>query len=296
MMQLTVRRREAFTGLLFVAPQVLGFAVFVAGPLAAILVLGLFDWNIVSGTFRFIGLDNYGALLRSEEVARVARVTVAFGLGFVPTTVILGLALAIAVDAKTRISIVLRSFYFLPVVISLAAWTVVWRLVLQSNGPLNGIIEAVAGIDGPRWLRDPTLALVAAIAVQVLKAVGYAMILFLAALQTVPADLKEAARVDGAGDWQTFRRIVWPIIAPFTFMVVILLSISSFRSFALIDLLTDGGPGGATTVMSYYIYEQGLQLFEMGYASALAVVLFVAVLGLTLAQFAVRRRWVDEGE
>ena len=180
----------------------------------------------------------------------------------------------------------LRSAYFLPVVISLAAWTVVWRLVLQSNGPLNGLIEALFGVDGPRWLRDPNLALLSAITVQVLKAVGYAMILFLAALQTVPADVREAARVDGAGEWQAFRRIVWPIIAPFTFMVVVLLSIASFRSFALIDLLTGGGPGGATTVMSYYIYEQGLQLFEMGYASSLAVILFVAVLGLTLTQFA----------
>lgn len=294
-MHLTDRRREALTGLLFVLPQLAGFAVFVAGPLAAIVVLGLFDWNIVSGIFRFTGLDNYRELLSSEEVARVIRVTILFSVGFVPVTVILGLGLAIAVDSRTRISILLRSFYFLPVVISLAAWTVVWRLVLQSNGPLNGVLEALLGIEGPAWLRDPALALVAAITVQVLKAVGYAMILFLAALQTVPPDLREAARVDGAADRQIFRRIVWPIIAPFTFMVVILLSISSFRSFALIDLLTDGGPGGATTVMSFYIYEQGLQLFEMGYASALAVVLFVAVLGLTLGQFALRRRWVDEG-
>ncbi len=295
-MTLTARRREAITGLLFVAPQLAGFAIFVAGPLAAILVLGLFDWNIVSGVFQFAGLGNYQTLLASEEVARVVRITIVFSLGFVPTTVILGLILAVAVDSKTRISVVLRSFYFLPVVISLAAWTVVWRLVLQSNGPLNGLLEAVFGVEGPAWLRDPGLALFSAVAVQVLKASGYAMILFLAALQTVPPDLREAARVDGAGSWATFRRIVWPIIAPFTFMVVILLSIASFRSFALIDLLTAGGPGGGTTVMSYYIYEQGLQLFEMGYASALAVVLFVAVLALTIGQFALRRRWVHEGE
>ena len=295
-MHLTMRQREALTGLVFVAPQLLGFVVFVVGPLAAILVLGLFDWNIVKGTFGFIGLDNYSTLFSSAEVAKVARITIVFGLGFVPTTVILGLALAIAVDSRSRISIVLRSAYFLPVVISLAAWTVVWRLVLQSNGPLNGVIGALSGADGPRWLRDPNLALLAAIAVQVLKSVGYAMILFLAALQTVPQDVREAARVDGAGEWHTFRRIVWPIIAPFTFMVVILLSIASFKSFALIDLLTGGGPGGATTVMSYYIYEQGLHLFEMGYASSLAVVLFVAVLCLTLIQFGIRRRWVDEGE
>jgi multiple sugar transport system permease protein len=122
------------------------------------------------------------------------------------------------------------------------------------------------------------------------------MILFLAALQTVPRDLREASTVDGASDWQTFRSITFPLIAPFTFMVTILLTIASFKSFALIYLLTNGGPGDATTVISFYVYERGLQLFEMGYASAIAVVLFCAVMALTVGQFLLRRRWVYEGD
>ncbi len=148
-------------------------------------------------------------------------------------------------------------------------------MILQSNGPLNGMLRAVFGFEQTSWLLDPTWALISVILVQVLKSTGYAMILFLAALQTVPRDLREASTVDGASDWQTFRSITLPLIAPFTFMVTILLTIASFKSFALIYLLTNGGPGDATTVMSFYVYERGLQLFEMGYASSIAVVLFV---------------------
>lgn len=289
-----MRRRESLTGLLFVAPQLLGYIVFVAGPTAAVFWFSLYDWNIVRGTLQFIGFDNYATLLDSPEVAHVARITVLFGVGFVPLTVIGGLAIALAVNTRSRVALLLRSFYFLPVVISLAAWALVWQLMLQPDGPVNALLKLTLGAPAINWLRDPTIALVSLVVVQILKALGYSMVLFLAALQTVPSDLREAARVDGAGDRSVFRSITLPLIAPFTFMVTILLTISSFKSFALVFLMTGGGPGSSTTVMSYYIYQQGLQLFEMGYASALAVVLFGAVLVLTVFQFAIRRRWVYE--
>jgi multiple sugar transport system permease protein len=292
----SLRRREALTGLLFVAPQVIGFGAFVAGPIVAVLWFSLYDWNIIRGSLDFIGLDNYVRLLETEEVAHVARITLLFGAGFVPLTVIGGLGIAMAVNRRTRLSMMLRSFYFLPVVISLAAWALVWQLMLQPKGPVNGVLEVLFGVPAVSWLRDPTIALVALIAIQILKALGYSMVLFLAALQTVPSDLREAALVDGASDRAAFRSITLPLIAPFTFMVTILLTISSFKSFALIFLMTGGGPGLSTTIISLYIYRQGLQLFEMGYASALAVVLFGAVLLLTVLQFAVRRRWIYEGE
>ncbi len=295
-LHLSLRRREAAAGILFIAPQFLGFGVFVGGPLVAIFFFSFFDWSILSGQLNFIGLANYVRLAESEEVARVARTTIIFGLGFVPLTVGLGLVLALALNRQSRISLLLRSAYFLPLVVSLAAWTVVWRLVLQSNGPFNGVLQALLGIDEIGWLREPSLALVSVIVVQVLKSIGYSMILFLAALQTVPADVREASTVDGASEWQTFRSITLPLIAPFTFMVTILLTIASFKSFALIYLLTTGGPGDATTVISFYVYERGLQLFEMGYASAIAVVLFLTVLALTVGQFVLRRRWVYEGD
>lgn len=291
----TLRRREAVYGLLFVAPQAIGYLVFLLGPIAAIFWFSLFRWNIVWGMFDFIGLDNYRTLVGSSEVEQVAWVTLVFGLVFVPVTVIGGLLIAVAVNRRTRLFLTLRSFYFIPVVIALAAWALVWQLVLQPTGLVNGILVSL-GLDRVEWLRDPTVALLSLILVNAFKVLGFSMVLFLAALQTVPEDLREAGRVDGASERHVFRHITLPLIAPFTFMVTILLTISSFKSFAVNFLLTGGGPGLATTTWTLYIYRQGLQLFEMGYASSLAVVLFLFVLSVTVLQFAARRRWVHEGE
>jgi len=179
--------------------------------------------------------------------------------------------------------------------LALAAWALVWQLVLQPTGLVNGILVSL-GLDRVEWLRNPTVALLSLILVNAFKVLGFSMVLFLAALQTVPEDLREAGRVDGASERHVFRHITLPLIAPFTFMVTILLTISSFKSFAVNFLLTGGGPGLATTTWTLYIYRQGLQLFEMGYASSLAVVLFLFVLSVTVLQFAARRRWVHEGE
>jgi multiple sugar transport system permease protein len=291
---LSLRHQEALLGVAFVAPQVIGFVAFVAGPIVAILYFSLFRWNIIQGALTFVGSANYERLLSSEEVADIARTTVLFGLGFVPATVVGGLAIALAVNTRTRWFLFLRASYFVPVVISLAAWTLVWRMLLAPDGPVNGFLQVLGQSPVP-WLRDGNIALAALVIVQFLKSVGYSMVLFLAALQTVPRDLLDAVRVDGASRWQGFRAITLPLIAPFTLMVTILLTIASFKTFALIQLMTRGGPGHATTVLSYYIYQQGLQLFEMGYASAVAVVLFVAVLTLTVLQLLLRRWWVFEG-
>jgi multiple sugar transport system permease protein len=290
-----LRSQEALLGLAFVGPQLIGFLSLVLGPVLAILYFSVFKWNIIQGTLTFIGGANFERLLNSEEVADIARTTVLFGLGFVPATVVGGLVVALAVNSRSRWFIGLRAAYFVPVVISLAAWTLVWRLLLSPDGPVNGLLQML-GQAPVLWLREPGVALAALVAVQFLKSVGYSMVLFLAALQTVPRDLLDAVRVDGANRWQSFRSITLPLIAPFTLMVTILLTIASFKTFALIQLMTRGGPGHATTVLSYYIYQQGLQLFEMGYASAVAVVLFVAVLTLTVLQLIARRWWVYEGD
>jgi multiple sugar transport system permease protein len=291
----TLRAREAFFGLLFIAPQVIGYLVFLLGPIAAIFWFSLFRWNIVWNIFEFVGLDNYRQMVESPQIEQVAWVTLVFGLFFVPLSVIGGLAIALAVNRYTRIFVVLRSFYFIPVVIALAAWALVWQLVLQPNGLVNGILVTL-GLDRVAWLRDPTIALLSLIMVNVFKVWGFSMVLFLAALQTVPQDLREAARVDGANERDVLRSITLPLIAPFTFMVTILLTINSFKSFATNFLLTQGGPGLSTTTWTLYIYRQGFELFEFGYASSLAVVLFIVVLVITVAQFMARRKWVYEGE
>ncbi len=269
----------------------LGFLAFVLGPIVAVFWFSVHDWHLVKANFDFAGLGNYEAMVDDKVMPTVVRNSIIFAFGYVPLNVLTGLGLALVLNRAIRGLAGFRAIYFLPVVVSLAAWTIVWRLILNREGVLNGFLEMV-GIDGPNWLRDPTLAMVSVIVVQILKNAGLSMVLFLAALQGVPKDLEDAARVDGANSRQVTRYISIPLITPFIFLATVLAVITSLKSFSLIFLTTGGGPGDATTVLAYYIYEVAFSAYQMGYASALAVILFVAIMVLTVAQFSVRKRWV----
>ncbi len=285
-------QRDRASGYGFIGPQLAGFLVFVLGPILAVFWFSLHEWNLVFGTFEFTGLGNYARLTSDPEFGPVALNSVLFAFGYVPLNVVLGLAAAVAVNRAVLGLALFRTMYFAPVVVSIVAWTIVWRFMLQGDGAINGIVQVLTGEPGANWLREPGYALVWVVIVQVLKTAGLSMILFLAALQGIPREYEEAARVDGAGSLGVFLRITLPLITPFVFLVTALSVINSLKTFALIYLLTRGGPGNATTVLAYYIYEQGFQRFEMGYASTLAVILFIVVMGLTALQFAMRKRWV----
>jgi multiple sugar transport system permease protein len=181
--------------------------------------------------------------------------------------------------------------FFSPVVVSLVAWTIVWRFMLQANGGINDLLHS-AGITGPNWLRSGGTAMAAVIVVQVFKNVGLNMVLFLAALQGVPQELYDAARTDGASAWTTFRRITLPLISPTLLLTAIITVVGSLQVFAQIAVLTEGGPGTSTTVLVYYLYQQAFQFHAFGYGATLSVLLFVIVLALTVLQWQLRRRWV----
>ena len=166
-----------------------------------------------------------------------------------------------------------------------------WSFLLQADGGLNGFLSLL-GIQGPNWLRGEFTAMVAVIIVQVFKNVGLNMILFLAALQGVPEEIGEAARIDGASAWRRFRSITLPMISPTVLLVMILTIVGSLEVFAQIAVLTGGGPGNSTTVLVYYLYQQAFRFNDFGYASAIAVLLFLIVLVLTLVQWQTRKRWV----
>jgi len=285
-------RIELTTGLVLILPQAAGFLVFVAVPIIAVFGISLFDWNIISGQIAFEALGNYSERMASDvRLPEILRNSAIFILGFMPASVLGGLLLAVLTNRQKPGMQVYRAIFFMPVVISLAAWAMVWRILLQPEGAINAGLMAL-GIDGPNWLSDTDVAMAAVIIVAVLKTVGFTMILFHAALQNVPRDVLEAAYVDGAGPFQTFLFITLPLIAPFTFLVVILVTINSFKTFALFFVLTEGGPGDATRTLAYYIYDLGFRFFSLGYASAVAVVMFLIVLVLTLLQFLARRKWV----
>ncbi|MDM0111370.1 sugar ABC transporter permease [Variovorax sp. J22R133] len=287
----TMARRDSVAGYLFAAPQLAGIALFVLLPLALVFWYSLHEWNVLANTFNYTGTQNYQQLLQDPTLPGVLGATALFCVGLVVFNLALALLLAVLLNQKLAGITLLRTLFFSPVVVSLVAWTIVWGFLLQHNGGINGVL-ALVGIEGPNWLRSPGTAMVSVIVVQVFKNVGLNMVLFLAALQGVPRELYEAARIDGAPAWRQFRRITLPLISPTVLLTSIITIVGSLQVFAQIAVLTQGGPGVSTTVLVYYLYQQTFQFQRFGYGSTLAVLLFVIVALLTLAQWQLRRKFV----
>lgn len=282
---------DILTGYAFVLPQLIGSAAFVIGPLVAVFWFSLHDWNVLANRFTFVGGENYQRMISDPGFGDALRVSAIFSAGLVVLNVGLALALAVMLNQRMRGTATFRAFFFSPVVVSLVAWTIVWGFLLQADGGINGFLARI-GVDGPNWLREGPTAMASVIVVQVFKNVGLNMVLFLAALQGVPAELREAARMDGASAWRMFRSVVVPMISPTILLVAILTVVGSLQVFAQIAVLTQGGPGTSTTVLVYYLYQQAFRFKEFGYASAVSVALFAIVAALTLIQWQTRKRWV----
>lgn len=286
-----VARTDWIVGYTMVAPAVLGSLAFVIAPLVAVFWFSLHDWNVLANTFVFSGGDNYERMLADEGLHDSLLASLWFSIGLVVLNITLALFLAVLLNQKLPGTTTFRTFFFSPVVVSLVAWTIVWSFLLQADGGINGFLSLL-GIQGPNWLRGDVTAMLSVIVVQVFKNVGMNMILFLAALQGVPEEIMEAARIDGAGAWRRFRSITLPMISPTLLLVSILTIVGSLEVFAQIAVLTGGGPGNSTTVLVYYLYQQAFRFNDFGYASAISVLLFGIVLILTLIQWQTRKRWV----
>ncbi|WP_154794133.1 carbohydrate ABC transporter permease [Occultella kanbiaonis] len=285
------RRRDAATGYAFVAPAVIGAIAFVIVPLGAVIWYSLHEWNVLANTFTFVGPQNYQDMLSDGALHDSLIASLWFSLGVVVLNITLSLFLAVLLNQHLPGTTLFRVLFFTPVVVSLVAWTIVWGFLLQADNGINGFL-AEFGITGPNWLRNNVTAMISVIVVQVFKNVGLNMVLFLSALQSVPEEIQEAARLDGAGAWRRFFSITLPMISPTMLLVAILTVVGSLETFALIDVLTDGGPGTSTTVLVFYLYRQAFEFNQFGYASAISVLLFVIVLALTLLQWQTRKRWV----
>lgn len=287
----TGSRRDTLAGYLFIAPQLIGSVLFVFVPLGLVFWYSLHEWNVLADTFTFVGGENYRALADDPKLADALVATGFFSAGLVVLNLSLALLLAVLLNQRLRGTVFFRTVFFSPVVVSLVAWTIVWSFLLQDNGGINGLLETV-GVDGPNWLRGEGTAMVAVIVVQVVKNVGLNMVLFLAALQGVPANLYEAATVDGATRRRQFLSITVPMISPTILLTSIITVVGSLQVFAQIAVLTQGGPGTSTTVLVYYLYQQAFQFHHFGYGATLSVLLFAIVLLLTLVQWRMRRKWV----
>jgi multiple sugar transport system permease protein len=284
--------REALWGYLFLLPNILGFLAFNLFPLMFAIGMSFTRWDLISPP-TFIGLSNYEKLFLEDESFRIAiKNTLFFTVLSVPSGTIISLILANILNQKIRGTTFYRTAYFLPVVSSSIAVALVWAWVFNPDFGLVNEILSTFGLPRLKWLASSTWALPAVVIVSVWRGLGPSTVIFLAGLQGIPEELYDAAKIDGANARQLFRHITIPMLSPTTFFVIVVSIIGSFQVFDLIYMMTRGGPGRASMVLVYYIYEHAFRWFGMGYAASIAFVLFVVILILTLIQLRLSGRWV----
>lgn len=288
-----LERREAVSAYLFLGTPLLLFIVFLGGPLVANFVISFMEWDLLTRP-QFNGFENYRQLL-IDPTARAAIInTFIFAFWSVVLHLGLGLLLALAVSRAmpTALSYFLRTVYFFPFVISWAAVAIIWRYVLDPNFGFLPYYLGELGLSLPNVLISPNWAMPALIFVDLWRTLGFTFIILLVGLQGIPGHLYEAARVDGAGPLQRFWHVTIPMLSPTLLFATVITFIGAFQIFEPMFIITEGGPGDATRSIVMYLYETGFRSFEMGYASAQAVVVFVMIMAVTLIQMGMSRYWV----
>lgn len=281
--------------LLFVAPNLILFAIFTYWPLFYSFYLSTVRWDLISPRKKDVGLDNFRYLWENDGFHQVLKNTFWFTFGAVGGSMLLGLLAALLLNQKLRGRDAARAVVFMPTLLSGAAIGIVWVYIFDPRYGLMRSLLDLIGLNSPNWLRDTTWALPAIIIVYIWKNLGFAAVIYLAGLQAIPKDLYEAARVDGAGVFWRFWSVTLPMLSPISFFLVITSILNSFQAFDIIRVMTRGGPVDATNTLIYYIYDEGFVAFNVGRASAAAVVLFVIMLVITLFQLRFQERRVHYG-
>jgi multiple sugar transport system permease protein len=281
-------REEWLVGYLFLLPDVVGLLLFLGLPAAFAIYMSFYQWDGVQARV-FIGLDNYRAMFQDSLFLGSLKTTAYYMLMFVPGLFVISLALALMLAQRIRFRLFFRTVFFLPIVTSGVIVGLIWNIMLDPQaGVLNYMLDSmhlpVQGFTG-----DPGEALGSLALVNVWWSAGYYMIIFLAALQDIPVEYYEAAHLDGAGSWNCFWRITWPLIKPTRFFVLVVTVLGSFQVFDLVYIMTHGGPDYSTNTTVYYIYDQAFTFQKIGYASAMATMLFVVLLVVTLIQLWIQR-------
>lgn len=289
--RLSLSRQEAVFGFIFIGPAFIGFLVLKLGPMIASLILSFADYPMVSAPV-FTGLANYIKLFSADPSFWDAlKVTLTYALVATPLELILGLLVALLMNQNIPGIRVWRTIYYLPAVVSGVAVAMLWMWIFHSRFGLINLALQVVGIRGPAWLADPRWALGALILMSV-WGVGGGMVINLAGLQGIPSELYEAASIDGATWWHKFWRVTVPMLSPVLFFNMVMGVINSFQYFTNAFVMTSGGPGRSTLFYNLYLYFNAFRYYKMGYASALAWVLFVIILFLTLLIFRSSPMWV----
>lgn len=283
--------REALVAYGFISPWVIGFVLLMGGPVIASLVISFFRWKLIEPPV-FVGLDNYVTMFTKDPLfPQSLKVTALYVLIAIPAGQVLALWLALLLNQKIRFLGFWRSLFYLPSVISGVAVTVLWLWMYQPDyGIISSLLELV-GLKGPNWLYSETWSL-PALMIKSLWGVGGWMVIYLAGLQGVPRELQEAAQVDGAGEAQMFFKITLPMLTPVIFFNLIMGIILGIQTFVEPYLMTLGGPSNTTLFLGLYLYQAAFRFLKMGYASAMAWIMFIIIMTVTLLQFKFSDRWV----
>lgn len=285
-----LQRKEILAGYLLALPWMIGFILFIAGPMLASILLSFTDWNLLSPP-RWVGLSNYRLLIEDKLVIQSLKVTTYYAFTAVPLRTMLGLLLAILLNQKLKFQSFFRTVYYLPSISSGVAVSILWIWLLNSEyGIINYILQLI-GIKGPAWLADSRYVIPAFVLMN-LWGVGGSSLIYLAGLQGIPTEYYEAAEVDGAGIVHRFWYITLPLMSPIVFFNLITGLISALQIFTQSYIMTGGGPHNSSLFFVLYLYRNAFQLMKMGYASALAWVLFIYILVLTISIFRSSYIWV----
>jgi multiple sugar transport system permease protein len=278
--------RREWSAYVFVAPGLIHFAIFTVFAVGFSFYLSFHDWNILESSKPYVGLDNYRELLQDGDFHQALWNTVYFTVVSVPLTMLAGLVVALLLNQQIRARALFRTAYYLPVVTPLVVAAIIWKWVYNGDyGLLNYYLLKTGAIhDEILWLSDPNLAMPSVIVMTVCKNLGFAMVIYLAGLQSIPQEYYDAAKVDGAGAWQRLRHVTLPGLSTTTFFLLVISVIGAMQVFQQIYIMTNGGPAGATRTAIYLLYQTAFKFYDMGYATAIGYALFVLMFAFTLAQ------------
>ncbi|OCT16409.1 sugar ABC transporter permease [Paenibacillus pectinilyticus] len=296
---MTVSRNRRFKWMLipmiFLAPALMLYAVFFLYPLAYTVFLSFHQWDMINPDKDFVGWDNYYSLFKDEVLWKALVNTFLYMLMTIPISMTLGFLLALFIESLQRGKSFYRFIFYLPVVSSIAVVSIVWMLMYDQHHGIINQLFGVFGIKGPNWLADSSTALWAIAIVGIWKSLGSEMLLYISGLKSIDKSLYEAASIDGASRTHKLIHITLPLLSPITLFLLVMGMISSFQNFALVKIMTGGGPNNSTNVLVYQIYQEAFGFFNIGRAAAISLLLFLIVLTITVVQLKISKKTVHYG-
>ena len=286
------KKRENLTGILFIIPAMLTLLVFWILPVIFSGGLSFTNWDMMSEDIKFMGFKNYTSLLRDPNFGRVLKNTLVFAVGSTIPTIFLGMMIALVMDGASKGAGLYRTIIFAPYITPMVAISVVWSWIFEPRVGILNFVMRLVSLPESQWLQSSKTAMISVLIVTTWKSLGWTMIFYMEAIRKVPKSLLESASMDGANGFWRFIKITLPMISPTTFFLVIMSTISSLQAYDQIQVLTQGGPAGATRTLLYYYYQEAFQNFNTGKASAVAVILVIITVILSLAETRISKKTV----